>query len=389
MVQTQDFCTKTAFIPRKNAATGDFWGVALDIGYSAVKGMSPNHVFCFPSFARKASGQTVSIGEASPHDIQYRDESGAVWNVGTTAQNQVSSTDSNDSLQSLYGRNRYFSPMFLVLARVGLGLGLLTNEHGAPDGKTLVLQTGLPPAYLRADAMYLKEVLAGQHRFELRIGNGPWQAFDFELPEKNIRVMAQPMGSFFSAVLGSDASQLPIAKTLFNSNVLIFDAGFGTVDIYSVRNRQIESSQSFDDCGMKAVLAETSAELYARYRVEAPVHTMQKPLREGTVKYMDRRAKASKAVEFADILEQASEKVCRTALERMESMYDALLDYDYLLITGGTGAAWQDIITDNFSGMETLKIITGSQNDTLSHVFSNVRGYYLYQAGSLQRLKKG
>ena len=71
------------------------------------------------------------------------------------------------------------------------------------------------------------------------------------------------------------------------------------------------------------------------------------------------------------------------AIERLKQSYNYLIDYDYLLITGGTGAAWQDIITEHFSGMESLKVITGNQNDVLSHIFSNVRGYYLYQAGKL------
>lgn len=389
MIHTQDFCTKTVFLPRKNASTGDYWGIALDIGYSAVKGMAPNNVFCFPSFARRAEGQSMSIGEADPSDIKYRDEKGVVWNVGATAQNTIKSNDNNDNLQSLYGRNRYFTPMFKVLARVGLGLGLLTNNHGDPAGKTLVLQTGLPPAYLKTDVADLKEALSGHHHFELKIGSGQWQTFDFELPEKNIRVMAQPMGSFFSAVLANDATQTPTAKSLLSSNILIFDAGFGTVDVYSVRNRQIESAESFDDCGMKAVLSKTSKMIFEKYGSENPVHTMQKCLRDGYIKQFDRRKMMAKNVDFAEELESASVEVCMEAVERIKAMYNTLLDYDYLLLTGGTGAAWYDIISDHFAGMETLQVISGSQNDTLSHVFSNVRGYYLYQAGSLQRVKKG
>lgn len=385
MVQTTDFSTQTLFLPRKNASTGKYWGIALDIGYSAVKGMAPNHTFCFPSFARLAPGANLSIGERAPEDIQYRNEHGEVWNVGMTAQNSLTSSDSNDSVQSLYGRNRYSSAMFIVIARVGMAMGLLKNEFGAPGDKPIFLQTGLPPAYLNADAVELKESLAGHHEFEVRIGNGDWQKFVFDLPEENIKVMAQPMGSFFSAAFSSDGKQLPSAKKLFSSNLLIFDAGFGTVDIYSIRNRQIESSQSFDDCGMKAVLTRTSDAIAKKFGVTVPVHTMQKNLRDGCIRVFSRKKKTSEDKPFADLLEQASKDVCQNAIERLDSAYNALLDYDYLLVTGGTGAAWQDYIMDSYAGMQHLKIITGSQNENLSHVFSNVRGYYLYQAGRLQR----
>lgn len=385
MIQTNDFSTQTLFLPRKNAPTGKAWGIALDIGYSAVKGMAPNHTFCFPSFARVAPGANLTIGERAPEDIQYRDEKGEVWNVGMTAQNSLTSSDSNDSVQSLYGRNRYNSAMFLVIARVGMAMGLLKNEFGAPGDKPIFLQTGLPPAYLTADAAELKDALAGQHTFEVRVGNNDWQKFSFVLPEENIKVMAQPMGSFFSAAFASDGKQLPSAKKLLSSNLLIFDAGFGTVDIYSIRNRQIESSQSFDDCGMKAVLSRTSDAIAKTFGVSIPVHTMQKNLRDGTVRVFSRKTKSTVDKPFADLLEQASKDVCQNAIERLDSTYNSLLDYDYLLITGGTGAAWQDYIMDSYAGMQHLQIITGSQNEDLSHIFSNVRGYYLHQAGRLQR----
>lgn len=386
MVNPKDFSTRTNFIPRKNASAGDCWGVALDIGYSAVKGMSPNHVFCFPSFARRFTGKMLDGAPPSPYDIQYRSENGDVWNVGLMAQEAINSDDSNDSIHSLYGRNRYFSPMFLVIARVGLAFSLIENDFGDPTGKTIVLQTGLPPAYIRSDSCDLKEALAGHHEFDVRVGNDDWRHFSFDLPEDNIRVMPQPMGSFFSAVLTNEAEQLPSAKKLLNSNVLIFDAGFGTVDTYSIRNRQIENSQSFDDCGMKAVLMETCRNILQKFNTEIPVHAMQKYLREAQIRVRHRRDLKTRYETFDDLLESANQKVCHVALERIEATYNSLMDYDYLLVTGGTGAAWFDMISERYSGMETLQIITGSQNDSLSHIYSNVRGYYLHQAGKLQRL---
>ena len=386
MVNPQDFSTQTCFIPRKNAHTGKYWGIALDVGYSAVKGMSPNNVFCFPSFAREFHGKMLDGGDRPISDIQYRDEEGRIWLVGRAAQDALSSNDSNDSVQSLYGRNRYYAPMFLVISRVGLALGMQTNEHGTPNNKPIALQTGLPPAYLQSDVAELKDVLSGRHQFEVRIGNGSWQKFDFILAEDDIKVMAQPMGSFFSAAFTNDATQLPSAKHLFSSNLLIFDAGFGTVDIYSIRNRQIESSQSFDDCGMKAVLSLTSDAIAKKFGVEIPVHAMQNALRDGVVRSFNRKERKTAYRPFADLLEAASEKVCKNALSRLDSIYNYLYDYDYLLVTGGTGAAWQDMIAEEYEGMETLKIISGSQNDDLSHIFSNVRGYYLHQAGRLRRI---
>lgn len=380
---TRDFETKTSFIHRKNAIVPGYWPIALDIGYSAVKGFSPNDVFVFPSFARKTSGQMLAMGEASPYDIQYKDNNG-IWNVGYSAIASMTIGDSNDSLNSLYGRNRYFAPMFIVLARVGLGVAMMQNEFGKPENEKVILQTGLPPAYLTADAPLLKEALSGRHQFSLKIGDGKWINFDISLKENDIRIMAQPMGSLLGATLTSEGLPTPNANRYLQSNMLILDAGFGTVDLFNVLHRQIKSSESFDDLGMKAVLQRTAEKIYQKYHVEIPVHTMQRYLHNGTIQTFDRHTMTTKEEPFEDILRQCSHEVCMETLERIKTMYNNLLDYQYLLITGGTGAAWYHDIKNHFLRMQTLTVIGANQSDNLPQIYSNVRGYYLYQIGTLK-----
>lgn len=384
---TQEFATKTIFLDRRNAIANGYWGVALDVGYSSVKGFSPNAVFSFPSFARKSTGKFVAIGEPAPQDILYRDEQG-VWNVGASALAALSSDDRNDSLDTLFGRNRYFSPMFLVLCRTGLGLGMMANDLGAPEGKTLMLQTGLPPAYLDRDTQYIKEALTGQHRFELKVGKNPWRAFDFTLDAGNIRVMPQPMGSLLGVALDNDCRQTPDGAACLSSNLLILDAGFGTVDVVNVKRREIISSESFDDIGMKAVFAEAAREINRVYNAEIQVHTIQKCLQTGYVQSFDRRLMATKQEPIAQMITNSNKKVCLAMLERIKTMYNNMLDYDYLIVTGGTGAAWFDMIQDHFKGMDSLKVIAANRNDTLPYIYSNVRGYYLFLVGALRKNAK-
>lgn len=184
-------------------------------------------------------------------------------------------------------------------------------------------------------------------------------------------------------MIDNDSRQIPEAMKLFASNVLVFDAGFGTLDFFSIRKRQMnEEGESFDDLGMKAVLDDVSAELFKQYHVKIPVHAMQKSLRDGYITVFDRKNMKTQKVEFGDILKRSSEKICNKAIERMKSLYNNMLDFDYLIVTGGTGAAWSDMIRNHFSGMETLSVIGANQNDDLPYIFSNVRGYYVYQTRS-------
>ena len=69
MINTINFKTKTILSERNNPVRGDVWNIGLDIGYSSVKGFSPNAVSCFPAFAKKAS-DTPSMAAPKPTDIQ-------------------------------------------------------------------------------------------------------------------------------------------------------------------------------------------------------------------------------------------------------------------------------------------------------------------------------
>ena len=377
IMYTNEFETKSLFIERNHLRADGYWQVALDIGYSGVKGMSPNAVFSFPSFARKFTGEMLKAGSPDPKDIQYKAD-GEIWNVGYTAQSTLSQGDTNDGLASLFGRNRYFSPMFLVLARTGLALGTMETDYGNPNGKKLVLQTGLPPAYLKQDASLLKEALSGEHNFEVRIGNGPWRKFSFTLNEDDIKVMSQPMGSLLSKVMNSEGKRTAESDDYFSKNILILDGGFGTIDIFSIKRRVVESTQSFDNLGMKKVFEETTKEIFEKYGVDIPVHAFQKALRDGYITKFNRKERKTEDIPFEDILKKSSEKVCKELLGKIDTMYDNLIDYDYLLITGGTGSAWEDMIKDYYKGMNNLTIIDSKNEEMLPAIFNNVRGYYLY-----------
>lgn len=374
-------------INRRNPCSVDkFYPLAMDIGYSSVKGFSPNKVFCSPSYAIKAAEGVLQLAESSKTDILYKDETG-LWYVGELAQVMTDKDDTNDNVATLYGRKRYNSPMFKVLARAGLGLGMLENEYGSPEGKTVVLQTGLPPAYAKTDAPLLRKALAGVHKFELKVGTGKWTKFNFELPEDNINIMAQPLGSLVSFTVDANGRRIPDYKKYLNSNVsiLIDDAGFGTDDFFDIKNGRVVAEYTRDDLGMKRVFEETSREFYKRYGVEMPVHTMQNYLQKGEYPKFNVDTMSQDMVSFADILEEMNKKVCMEAINYMKSTFNYLQNHQYLLITGGTGAARMNMVKDHFSKMATLQVIGANANDTLPHIFSNVRGYYYHL---VQRLEK-
>lgn len=385
MSQTDKYCTKTSYIRHNAAAAPGVKVCAIDIGYSGVKCYTDNCRACFPSMAIP-SKEVEFAGEANQTDILYRDEKG-MWAVGSLAVKGMSIRDTNESEKTLYSRNRYDSELFKIIYRVGMALCLMEEpDIGSGGDRPIVLQTGLPPGYLKSDKRDILRVLSGLHLFEIKVGNNEWKEIFFELKPEQVKVMAQPLGSLYSAAFDNNCRLIPGAKQYFTSSLLVLDPGFGTCDTYAVRNRTIDSSESFDNLGMRAVYKLLSDKIYQMYGEDIPVHAIPKILLAGEVAVLDKATICTTTHPIREMLAECSEEICRRAIQKIQSTYDYLREYRFLLITGGTGEAWMDRIRQHFSGIQGLTILKGNQNDAgLPQIFSNVRGYYFYQVGDQRK----
>ncbi len=388
MIHSENFKTKTILLDRENPGQKGVWNIGLDIGYSAVKGFSPNTIYCFPAFAKKVPDGLISVAKERPTDIQYRNvKTGEIWNVGESAQDMAGT---NDSELATFGRQRYFSEMFRVIAEVGMAFGMLSNRFGQRGDKELFLQTGLPPEYREMDSDDLIQALSGEHNFEVKIGTKDWKTFHFTLDPENIgKPMDQPMGTLYSVACNPSGRPSKDAAKFFGSNVLIMDAGFGTLDIYNISNgRIITRPETIDNLAMKEIFKRTISDIAKKYKKELTITGMQKVLETGTVNIMEKKTvdgrirRCSSEVSFTDFLEKNNKDVCMEALDRICNTYDGLVEHKFLIITGGTCSAWNTLIKEYLSGMETLTIVSGAQNENLSPVFANARGYYMYALSS-------
>lgn len=387
MIETNNFKTKTIFLSRKNETVTNYNQIALDIGYSSTKGFGPRMVFCFPSFVKKLNaGGLLSLSVPSPDDILYKDLiTNEIWAVGKLAIDLISPDEANISTTELYGRNRYSSSQFLIPAKVGMAFALLGANNNAP----VHLQTGLPPKYIN-DAKDLKENLAGHYDFAIKQGTKPWTEFHFDLDSENIDIMPQPKGTLFSLIYDNMGHKSANANSILNSRLLIADGGFGTFDLFNINNIEIDGYETLTEFGMEKVLEATANEISKKYDgIELPVPVMQQNLKTGTFRYYKREngKMVTKDEPFGDILEECSNKICDEAIAKMCSLYKDMIYHNYLVITGGTGEAWFTRINSYFSTVQTLNCVKGTQNDTLPSIFSNVRGYYMFQLNLLRRRK--
>lgn len=379
---TKDFETKTIIQEQPFPGSDEKWVIGLDIGYSAVKGICQNALWCFPAYAKQIPSDRLILKAPENTDIRYRDNSGT-WVVGNLAYNEATVGDIIDSESELYGRHRYFSPMFKVIASVGLALGLNENSFGSPKDKKIVLQTGLPPKYLVGDDKEdLMDALAGHYCFELSIGNKGWKKFEFDIERNNIFIMAQPLGALVSASVSKNGRPVPTARNYYSSDVIVFDPGFGTVDSYVIHmgNVMKERCETFSNLGMHEVFARTCNDIMEQFNIQLPITEFQSRLAFGDIKIVNKKKMSSQLFDFSELLEKNCRNVCSDVIEKLKSVYNYFTKTDYIIATGGTYEAWKNIFSDTFSEMTSLTLVPANINDvSMSNVFSNVRGYYFYR----------
>ena len=384
--KTSAFRTKTIFNERNNRSLQKYWPIAIDLGYSSVKAISPNWISQFPSFAVETNSPE-RYGDLDTSDILYQDlDTGKYWLVGKDAQNSISSRSTNASDGVLFGRDRYYDDMFLVLIRTGLGASLRWNSQGDPKGKRIKIMTGLPPAYQDEDSPRLREAFCGHHHFSLTFGRKEPVEFEFDLSEDDILIVSQPFGSLWSIAYDNSGRPAENCNNYLSKNVLIFDPGYCTLDLHSLKNHQLGRYDTFDNLGMKQVHKNTIDRIFREYNVRCTLTSFQQYLETGEFKVTVDRIHTKK-YPFSEILQEESKKVCLAAINKTFDAFP-IADYDYLVVTGGASAAWYDIIKDTLKDTEGLEIIKGNINDpSLPLTFANVRGYYLFLFVSL--LRKG
>ncbi len=384
-MSTKDFKRRTIMNNTPFPGSNEKWVIGLDMGYSTVKGISQNSVWCFPAFVKKIPNDRLVLKSPDKHDIRYRDSLGT-WVVGNLAYDEATSGEVITSEYALYSRERFASKEFRVQAAVGIALGLKTNSFGSPEDKDIILQTGLPPKYLGFETQdSLLDGLEGNYSFELSIGGSEWVKYDFYIKRENIYIMAQPLGALISASVGKNGRPSPDAKKYFSSDVIVFDPGFGTVDTYYVHlgNVMKEACETYNDLGMHEVFIRTCNNITEKFRKTITPTELESRLNEGTVKIVNKKEMTSQLFDFSEILENNSRQVCSEVIEQMKSTYNYFERTDYIIAAGGTFEAWKDIFADAFRSMTSLEIVSANINDnSLSNIFSNVRGYYFYRLNS-------
>lgn len=372
-MNTKNFRTRQEFKAAQNPKGKDYI-IGLDVGYSATKIFYESGFFVFPSYAKRLYNGMLSLDNEK--DILYKDiEKNETYMVGYVAQDMIESTDTNDTDNELFARKRYNTKAFKIFCDVAIAISVWKKT----DNRKVFIETGLPTSYVDGDQEALRKAICKPSHFAIKIGNGKWKEFNLEIDKNYVHVMPQPAGSLYSILIRNDGNYVQNAKDILNSNVLVMDIGFGTFDFYGIKNRETVCKESINDIGMREVLAHTSKKILEEYNEDIRVSALQQNLETGKVICLNEDEMKDEEKSLAPLLEAANKEVFEKAINKAKSVADAFRGYRYIVVAGGTGNAWYDLIKEWLSNRRTIKVMPSNFNDQLPFIYSNARGYYLFR----------
>ncbi len=349
----------------------DFCPCGIDIGYSAIKVKSPHTETLIPSICIKVQDDEPYVYNKT--DIRYKDEHGNLWFIGALAKKMISSDDAFAKSNNLLSRSRLQTEEFLVQIRVAMFFSMcqsLQEDGYVLDSRPLKIQTGLPPQFLKRDKKPLCDRFVGKHKFSVRVGQRPWVDVKIELTESDVYVCRQPFGTLMSVALDTNGNL--IDQDILGESILVVDPGFYSVDtLFTLKGQAQESNTiTWENLAMKEVFQRTCNDIAeaTNNQADVDVYQLEKSLKKGFIYYGQRKDE----YDYSTKLKLNLAGVCKELISKLNATYNHMIDVDVLILTGGTGKAWQKFFEIEYGDMKGLRLVV---TDGAS---ANSKGYYNY-----------
>lgn len=323
--------------------------ISLDPGFDSMKVIANGNNFKFPFVARETDERKLSDYGDRQDFILYKDEAGATWRVGQFARSILfgeKGNPSDDPMQSFYTEERFISAEFIVGLRSAIARAIdmagLYEQQADLDIRLIV---ALPHAVRTKYASTVVGLAAGEHSYYMTLNKEAERMFHFTIDERNIYTISQTI----AAILGETSNEKGYINQeryfyLSNGPTLVIDGGYYTTGIVPVsRGGSVDDTHAESDVrhAMKNVNIAIAQEL-AEKRPDIKHYNVEYLLSQGEtlLRSMNRETGMVESIDLGVIREAKLRAVCADFLAYLDSKYDNLLDFRYILVAGGTGASF-------------------------------------------------
>ena len=322
--------------------------IAIDPGFDSMKVIANGKGFKFPFNAVETDERKMS--DYGPRDgfILYKDENGATWRVGQFARSLIFEKKAQKNqaahLQDFYSEERFVSSEMLVGIRSAIAKAILdTGLYGAQSDLDIRLIVALPHAIRTKYMATVIGLLAGEQSFYMTLNSGKERRFHFTIKETNIYTVSQTI----AAILGetSDDSGFINEEMFFylsGGPTLVIDGGYYTIGLVPIsRGGSVDDSRAESDTmhAMKNVNMEVSKAL-SQYRNDIEHYSVEFLLSQGETGLRHLKDGKVVTIDLAKLRTDKIQAVCKDFIAYINTKYNNLLDFKYVLVTGGTGACY-------------------------------------------------
>lgn len=370
--------------------------IAIDPGFDSMKVIANGQAFKFPFSAVETDERKMSDYGNRNGFILYKDESGATWRVGQYARSILHETkqqNTTDPLSEFYTEERFISEEFKVGIRSAIAKSIdYANLYDLQEALDIRLIVALPHSVRNKYASTVTGLLSGKHEYLMRFNSERERTFRFTIQEQNVFTVSQTI----AAILGEtsdDEGCINKEKFYFLSNgpTLIIDGGYYTMGLVPVsRGGSVDDSKAESNTiySMKNVNMAV-AEALSTYRPDIRHYTVEYLLAQGENEIRCIKDGRVEIIDMNKVREQKMRETCARFIDYLNQKYNSLLDFNYILVTGGTGACYYPQLLNYYKDLglmnESHMLLTRPQlkNSTLSIEFAIAAGAYKGLRGNL------
>lgn len=264
-------------------------------------------------------------------------------------------------MQDFYTEQRFINDSFSVGLDVAIAMSIIkAGLYLQQDTLDIHLIVALPHACRNQFASTIVGKASGLHEFNLRCGTHAEQSFSFSVASENIKTVSQTI----AAILGETSDEygnidVEKAHYLTEGPTLVLDGGYYTFGMVVVsRGGSVDDSLTESDT--------THAMKNVNLRVAAAISSVRPDIKHYAIEYLLSKDSGklrymkdghAESLSLPELREEKLREVCADFIQYLNQKYNNLLDMQYVLVTGGTGACY-------YSQMLQYYVQTGIMNES-------------------------
>lgn len=322
--------------------------VAIDPGFDSIKVVVNGQNFKFPFNAVETDERKMSDYGERKGFILYKDRAGATWRVGQYARgfifdNKIQDEDGSD-LSGFYTEDRFVSDEFIVGIRSALAMAInKSGNYDLQDQLDIRVIVALPHAIRTKYASTIIGLVAGEHDYFVTFDSEEERTYHFTIQDGNVFTASQTI----AAILGEtsdDDGYINEEKFFYLSDgpTLVIDGGYYTVGLVPVsRGGSVDDAKAESDIQFAMKNVNVAAARAIQEKRPDIKHYMIEYLMEqnnGLIRYLENGK--VETIDLCAIRATKMRETCDAFIKYLDAKYNSLLDFRYVLVTGGTGACY-------------------------------------------------